>query len=268
MPARPKKAAHGALLFDIEKVKAWLGAKGLLPGAHGREGGAAKAAQLHGVAQAKRRPHKKRAVAPPRAEGGRASASAGPAPLPAPRRPVAPTGDVRLSKQRGLDGTLERLETLELIVAQNLETALTAESANPLERTGLMRMFRDLAEQIRKTTEGVLKLRVDKRELVSRDAFRDSVLHLSAIVRAAVERFPGDLAPRVISVVGRLGCEVPELRVFQQEVEKEARLLVEELLRRLSEEIRATDTGHGSTQITTAQDTGQDQEEWIGAGAD
>jgi len=219
MPARRKKGPHGALLYTLGKADQWLAAHGIVPGTHGKEGGRARRAS---------RPH------------GTYGANG------ANRAKEDNSSEVPLSEpdgEEGLEATVGRLKRMERMLGGALVAEMAGAGSGPVERQGKIRNYQLIADQLRKTTAGLLDLEVMRGRLVPRDDLRDTVTHLAAILRSSVERFADDVPPRIVSALGQVGIEVGDIAGFQRALHDQAQKLADEWLRRLSDEVRQAGNG-------------------------
>ena len=199
--------------FDKQQVDDWLAAQGIVPGAHGREGGRARAAA------AGRQPAMSGSEKPGLAMVEGASGQT----LPLPHG-------------LGLESAVERLRVLEQFLGNRMLQIL--QTAKPLEAQGAIRNYAEVCEELRKAEGGLIEVQQARGELVSRDDMLDSLTHLAAVIRSAVERLPDEVPTRIVGAAAGAGIQVSDLGAFQRLLRSELLGIVEAWLSSLSDDVR------------------------------
>lgn len=139
----------------------------------------------------------------------------------------------------GLGAAVGRIERLEREMAARL-AAMTS-GQGPMRPTAFqsqIRAYGQIVDQLRKGTEGLLKLEVARGELVRRSDYRDTLVHLSAVFRSHVDRFAREVPGRILGALGQAGVEIGDMGAVQRAIRDESAKLTDNWLRALSDEVR------------------------------
>lgn len=246
---------HGRRFFDIQDVRKWLAATGLLPGARGVPGGKARARQRQAQPGTKAK-KKDRAQSPdqstpriqPPARGGKTSAgdvlsTPGEAdrPVKTGRQKGGNGADLSPGNMAatGLEAALGRVETVEREMGTRIIKALEPRGApDPFGLLGDLKKYKDILGELRLATKGFIEVQRMQGELVPREDLLDKMARLAALIRGALERFADEIAGRMVTRLGEDGIEVGDMAAFQRAVHAEAQRATDEWLRQLSDRVR------------------------------
>ena len=189
-------------LFDNVTVANWLAAEGIVPGARGREGGQA------------------------RSNGGNKPAGL-------PLTYADGNGEV------GLEAALERVRRIEMSIGGSIEATLRGdEPSNALIITAKLKHYKEIVNELRQLEKGLIEVQELRGDVVRRNEMVGALTGLAALFRSSLERFPTEIAGRVIAALGEAGVDVPEMAAFQRSLTEQARRCVDDWNRDLAEQIR------------------------------
>jgi hypothetical protein len=197
------------LLFDIQAVSAWLTAHGIVPGAHGREGGIARSLQVETEGRAGVAGREK-----PSAVSGQRSATKGK--KKAESRPVKAD-----SSELGLDATVGRLrceeyECSKIMAAMRQRFMGGNGDAREVNRLlGEYKMWLELVDNLRKAEADLQKIRVQRGDLMPVNQFRRALTGFAGMVRTAMDSLPEELMRGVEETLQRAGVDIADRGVVR-----------------------------------------------------
>lgn len=244
---------QGRRFFDIQDVRKWLAANGLLPGARGVPGGKARARQ--GYSAQLRRATKPKAGAKGRAQGPVLSTPPIQAQAPKgkpnggdliPRGPggvgqddkgVSPGPAPGDDAATGLEAALGRVETVERELGVNIIKSLgDRATVDTMELQGNLRNYEKILGELRQATKGLIEVQQARRELIKRDDVLETLAALAVFLRTRVEALPREVLGRVVAGLAGAGVEVSDLAAFQRALQAELQEATDRFLEELSRE--------------------------------
>lgn len=197
-PVLDRRGPNNRLLFDITDVDEWLAAEGIEPGAHGREGGLAR---QNGTSETVE---------------------------------LSPKSGMAV----GLEATVERLRELEPCLSTGVKSALEARKTSPNQLLAAIKRWCEIVDHLRKAEKDLLKVQVDRRDLIPKGEFHRIISRLVAEFRAKIEGFCDDITPRLTGELVKVGVEIAELAEFQRQVHDVSQAIGDEWLEELSDAFR------------------------------
>ena len=220
LPCASARGLRGAKLFDIEAVDPWLASRGIVPGAHGREGGKAS--------QARRRKRAKKGRRKAGAHGacGLSPGEKEPAVTPAP----APTNG------ETLDDTLARLQGMEKALGEKVQKGLEGEGST--EGLAGLRSYTEIVNQLRQVVRGVREEQEKRGDLVPRAVFLGEMAALASLLKGGAQQLPVQVVSKLAQELSAKGVEVSDLRIFETALQGACEAEVDRWLVALSERVR------------------------------
>jgi len=216
LPSLKKRGPRKSLLFDKQAAEQWLAAQGIVPGAKGREGGKARAAQS-------------------KAAGGRGGRKHGAITT---RRKGYRGSEVGAQKTAGGDGLGLDAAISRLAHEERRLSRLLGRSESATERLSLTKTRNEVIRELRLAKKESLEIRVREGQLITYDQHLAAMTKLAAVVRERLEGFSDEVVPRVVRRMQEQGVEMGDSALFERTLYDETRRCADTWLSRLSGEIR------------------------------